>query len=299
MHYIKRYNLWRPENLLRYSTTYLSYTVFLPLTFHLKFVITGVPKSGTTWLGKIFASMPKVYMQFEGSLSSYARRLQEEVLRNPGYDLHDAGTYSDLRIFKQLIVKRAYLSRKTLMGYKAPSLLPEPLKHFFPNARVAFIYRDGRDFIVSDAFHNIRKGRIQGDPSTEEFWEEAIMRRALFWKDKVMNVLPRFRSIYGDDLYEIRYEDLVKPEKGLQIIQELAGFFGLNPEYATRAWEANRFDKLSGGRDPGQEDRKSFFRKGISGDWQNYFTVKNMETFNNLAGDALSVLGYNDIRTDG
>ena len=32
-------------------------------------------------------------------------------------------------------------------------------------------------------------------------------------------------------------------------------------------------------RQPGHEDRNSFFRKGIKGDWKNYFDEKCIQTF--------------------
>lgn len=46
------------------------------------------------------------------------------------------------------------------------------------------------------------------------------------------------------------------------------------------------------GRRRGTEDRGSFFRKGIQGDWRNYFTKEAAEVFAHFAGRALVELGY-------
>ena len=46
------------------------------------------------------------------------------------------------------------------------------------------------------------------------------------------------------------------------------------------------------GRSPGQENKKSFIRKGIAGDWKNCFNREAKEVFNHYAGETLIKLGY-------
>lgn len=284
--------LWRPHVFLRYAKTYLSYTVFLQQVFRLQFIITGIPKCGTTWFARIMASYPDTYVTFESSPQSIEGLMRSLLLNNPDFDLANQNTQISLKRFKQYIVKRALLSNKKILGYKVPEVLPEALKATFPDVRVLFLFRDGRDFIVSDAFHNLRKGRIQGDPESETFWDAAIERRAPYWANMVTEILPRFREIYRGNLFELRYEDLLEPGKGQEITRQAFLFWGLDPAYADEAWKENSFNRLSGGRRPGQEDRDSFFRKGISGDWRNYFSSDNLESFLKIAGDGLNALGY-------
>ncbi|NND72391.1 MAG: sulfotransferase [Rhodothermales bacterium] len=52
------------------------------------------------------------------------------------------------------------------------------------------------------------------------------------------------------------------------------------------------FKKLSGGRKPGQENRKSHYRKGKAGDWANHFTEDHKSYFKDKFGDLLIMLGY-------
>jgi hypothetical protein len=59
-------------------------------------------------------------------------------------------------------------------------------------------------------------------------------------------------------------------------------------ELAVRRHDFSR----SAGRAAGQEDRGSFRRKGVSGDWRNHFTPEAGEVFDSYAGDALVELGY-------
>lgn len=61
--------------------------------------------------------------------------------------------------------------------------------------------------------------------------------------------------------------------------------FAIDDEIVYSAFEQFSFEKMSGGRKPGLEDQKSFFRKGISGDWQNQLTAAEVELF----GDSVNL----------
>ena len=48
------------------------------------------------------------------------------------------------------------------------------------------------------------------------------------------------------------------------------------------------------GRQPGEEKKTSFFRKGIVGDWRNYFCQRAKKVFDFYAGAYLIKLGYEE-----
>lgn len=54
----------------------------------------------------------------------------------------------------------------------------------------------------------------------------------------------------------------------------------------------NRFSNLTKGRDMGQEDVKSHYRKGTAGDWKNHFTDAHKAFFKKEYNDLLIKLGY-------
>ena len=56
-------------------------------------------------------------------------------------------------------------------------------------------------------------------------------------------------------------------------------------------WEHD-FVKKSGGRTPGEEDVTSHYRKGVAGDWRNYFTAEHVRLFKQKYNDVLLKLGY-------
>lgn len=56
----------------------------------------------------------------------------------------------------------------------------------------------------------------------------------------------------------------------------------------------NRFSKLSEGREKGQEDVKSHYRKGVAGDWINHFNQEHIQFFKDEYNNLLIKLGYED-----
>jgi Sulfotransferase domain len=56
--------------------------------------------------------------------------------------------------------------------------------------------------------------------------------------------------------------------------------------------KANRFEVLTGGRKRGVEDVSSHERKGIAGDWKNYFTDRISREFDSIYGDLLIQTGF-------
>jgi lipopolysaccharide transport system ATP-binding protein len=55
---------------------------------------------------------------------------------------------------------------------------------------------------------------------------------------------------------------------------------------------ANRFGRLTGGRSWGNEDVSAHERKGIAGDWRNYFTGPVKQAFKARYGGLLVATGY-------
>lgn len=54
----------------------------------------------------------------------------------------------------------------------------------------------------------------------------------------------------------------------------------------------NRFEKKTGGREPGEADPESHYRKGEAGDWKNHLTPGHLETFQQRFPRLLEKTGY-------
>jgi hypothetical protein len=90
----------------------------------------------------------------------------------------------------------------------------------------------------------------------------------------------------------VRYEDLRRDTAG-ELRRIVLGLTGerLSPEEAGAIAEEFSFERQAG-RQPGEENRKSFLRKGVVGDWRSHFSPEARETFDRYAGDELILLGY-------
>jgi hypothetical protein len=180
--------------------------------------------------------------------------------------------------------------------------------------RVLYLYRDGRDIAISNLFHIRRQlmhinNSIYRNTLLKEY--EYLSKKELS-KDDIRKYLPNFikkwyqlpigtKLNWGchieqwafnrDNVVTLSYEQLkTNCESTLKNT-----LIKLDIKVDTKRL-AETVDKFSferqTGRKPGQESAKSFLRKGIMGDWKNYFTQKAGRVFNRFFGDYLIRLGY-------
>jgi hypothetical protein len=101
------------------------------------------------------------------------------------------------------------------------------------------------------------------------------------------------------DICVVKYEDL--STNTLAEMGRVFRFLGLHQDerLISSIINRNRFERLTmgkkfwtSGRQPGQEDTESHFRKGVIGDWKNHFEQTHVQRFKEIAGEALVRLGY-------
>lgn len=197
------------------------------------------------------------------------------------------------------------LSVPLIQQTRLPIAMPSIIHGHWSPARRAphtlYVYRDGRDVMVSYYFHvmrstprglNARPAYLTGDARTDlpRFMQDEFRRprsSRLNWADHVGQWLA------DAEQPKVTYEALLKDGKGelVRILRDLGA--DVDPERAREAIDRHAFSRLTQ-REPGQADPSSFLRKGVSGDWRNYFTRTAGEVFHALAGDALTLVGYED-----
>lgn len=184
--------------------------------------------------------------------------------------------------------------------------------------RVVYLYRDGRDIVVSAFFHWMRHYR---DPKAPAHREARAMARRLwgghFDPDDSRGLLPRFI----EDQFErpmvrghpwmrhveswldkphvayVSYEQLrERPHENLKRVAEHAQSGGVEDWKVDAAVEKFSIERQTG-RAAGQEDRKHFIRKGVVGDWSNHFSPEAARAFDERAGALLVRLGYEPDRS--
>jgi lipopolysaccharide transport system ATP-binding protein len=91
----------------------------------------------------------------------------------------------------------------------------------------------------------------------------------------------------------IRFEDLI--ERDAEILERILideCELQLDRPRLRRILGRTSFQRMSGGRLPGEEDPAAHFRRGVPGDWRNYFAAPLKAAFKERWGDLLIATGY-------
>lgn len=171
--------------------------------------------------------------------------------------------------------------------------------------RTIYLMRDGRDTTVSGYFHMVREGglvkdrfdRVLGKASTVENIRENLPIYIKFMQEN-KTATTDYRSHisewkkYKDIYITAKYEDLLNntATELTRIITELRGC-APDPHKVKEVINKHEFSRVTK-RNRGDEDANSFVRKGISGDWKNYFSAESAMLYDEYAGDLLIELGY-------
>jgi lipopolysaccharide transport system ATP-binding protein len=166
-----------------------------------------------------------------------------------------------------------------------------------PDSRIFVVIRDLRDTLVS-AYYSFKISHPVLEPGL------AVLRAQLNDLDEESGMmqllefsLPKSAAIQLSWLESgaivAKFEDLRLDTHRLltEILLDRLKM-PISRERLARAIDDNRFEKLSGGRAPGQEDPASHLRKGVAGDWQNHFTDRMKRAFKARYGGLLVAAGY-------
>lgn len=194
-----------------------------------------------------------------------------------------------------------FLSRPLVPGGVYPALYL-PKDRFdevegVDSSRRFVVIRDLRDTLVSGYF-SIRYSHPTDMQHVAELRHELEARSVeeglIFLFDGFLDLCAAVQGTWmesGDPM--LRYEDLLAADIGLLelVLLEHCGL-PVTREELRRSVEETRFERMSGGRRLGQEDRSSHYRRGIPGDWRNHFTPRVTDAFKARFGDVLIYAGY-------
>jgi hypothetical protein len=151
------------------------------------------------------------------------------------------------------------------------------------------VVRDGRDCAVSDWFQNQRVNSewLRGFKSIDDY----VIYFAGVWRD-ALSVGTAFATRFPTRCLILRYEDLsADPARTLSRVFQFLGVSYSESIVMNCCAEAS-FEKMSGGRPRGQENRASFFRKGVVGDWRVHLSERARKGFEEAAGEWLARFDY-------
>jgi hypothetical protein len=276
------------------------------------FFVVGAPKSGTTWLQKALDAHSEIVCAGEGHfVDKFARDLRilldsyykhQHVVNTNVYEGH--GYYSNsaienLEFLTTLFVLSALsdlgIPKETRsVGDKTPVSVDflDDLHRLFPRAKVVNIVRDGRDTLVSTFKHAERVlRREQSRVDVAQFLLEKTGNYVARWVNAVERA-DDFASRHPDLIHTIRYEDL--QEDFGAAFSGVLRFLGVDDAARQVAicQEESSFQRLSGGRQPGEEDPSAFVRKGVVGEWKACLTDQQLAIFKKTGAAWLAKWGY-------
>jgi LPS sulfotransferase NodH len=287
-----------------------------------KFFILGHARSGTTLLMRLARLHPEVHCNYQAHFFTRRPLLKslvdtpeaEEWLTrksnrwNHGRDLSPLV----LRAAADIIMERdAAREGKRIVGDKSPSSVihgqaVRDLHAIYPDAKIVYIVRDGRDVIISGRFRNfveeskfltaedrriISDLRLDPAPFNDGrrsiFTETFIRRTAGDWVNDLQETEDESRRLFGEDFYSLRYEDLL--EHPFDEMTKVWEFLGVKAE---KSLEKVILDEMSSNPDEEWQSRRnediaSFLPKGQTGNWTRLFCGQDKAAFKAVAGEML------------
>jgi hypothetical protein len=288
-----------------------------------KFFILGHARSGTTLLMRLARLHPEVHCNYQAHFFTRQPLLKslvntseaEEWLTrksnrwNQGRDLSPLV----LRAAADLIMERdAAKEGKMIVGDKSPSSMihgqaVRDMHSIYPDAKLVYIVRDGRDVLISERFRNfveeskflsgedkriiedLRRDPAQFTNGTRSIFTETFIRRvAAGWLQNLKETEDEARRLFGDRYLGMRYEDLLYTpfdemkklwtflsvkQINMSLEKEINAEMSSNPD---EEWQSKRNEGIA-----------SFLPKGQAGNWQRLFTEKDRSVFKEVAGDML------------
>jgi predicted DNA binding protein len=293
-----------------------------------KFFIFGHARSGTTLLMRLARLHPEVHCNYQAHFFTRYPLLKslvntpdaEEWLArksnrwNYGRDLSPLV----LRATADVILERdAAREGKMIVGDKSPSSTihgqaVRDMHAVYPDAKLIYIVRDGRDVLISERFRNFveeskfltpEDQRILADLRADSapfsdgrrsiFTETFIRRVAQGWVANLTETEAEAHRLYREIYFALRYEDLLSsPFDEMTKLWKFLGAKKINKSLAKdiqtemssnpdEEWQSQRNGDIS-----------SFLPKGQAGNWSRLFTARDRTVFKEVAGAMLVKWGY-------
>ena len=297
-----------------------------------KFFILGHSRSGNTLLMRLVRLHPEVHANYQATFFARppglnalveSQEIQEWLSRktnrwNHGRDMSARVLRAAGDFIMESDARRAGAA-KHIVGDKSPTtvthgLAVRQMHHIYPDARMVYIVRDGRDVMVSDRFRNFveEKYLLRDDSNLiadmnrhpeaftsgeKSIFTEAWLRGAAqgvpSWRDNLMESAFEGQRLYGERYFPIRYEDiLADPLAEMRRLWLFLGVKEIDPalEVALKAeiadnpdekWQAERNHSIP-----------AVLTKGQPGSWRKFFTRRDRQIFKEIAGDLLVSWNY-------
>jgi hypothetical protein len=279
--------------------------------------IFGSSRSGSTWLLKMLSDLEGVVPIDDPHLGHHLgvwrpiplawaacddppelSTLLDVKAEEPGYFFAERYRDAWQEPLRQLITAR-FEAQATDVGVEDPAgaaafVVKEPGSHvapflteLFPDSKVIFLLRDGRDVVDSwlDAYSE-GSWAIPGGafPVNEEGRIPLIRWLSAVWAHRSRAVKAAYDSRDPEARILLRYEELRNETEAW--VTRICGMIGVDAERVPEVVEAHRFEKLP------RTGRRFFTRQARPGGWRDNLSNAEQEAMHEALGDALEEFGY-------
>lgn len=291
-----------------------------------KFFIFGHARSGTTLLARLIRLHPHVHCNWQAHFFTrppllrglvddpqIAAWLSRKSNRwNRGSDLSPIV----LRAAADFILEReARKEGKTVVGDKSPNSLLDSqavreMHAIYPDAKLIFIVRDGRDVLLSHRFQHfidvpehlskedllIRKAfgdnpDVFINGSRSAFTHNGISQASLGWSRNVRDTDNAAKELFPGQYHHLRFEDLLaNPNEQLSTLWKFLDVKSTGLEEVISAEMTSNPDADWQREKAG--DLVSNLEKGKRGSWRDLFTDRDRQSFKKFAGQTLIDWNY-------
>jgi hypothetical protein len=293
-----------------------------------KFFIFGHARSGTTLLMRLLRLHPEVHCNYQAHFFT-RQPLLKSLVNTPEAEewlSRKSNRWNQGRDFSPLILRAAadfILERdaakegKNIVGDKSPSSTihgqaVRDMHSIYPDAKLIYIVRDGRDVLISERFRNLVEEskflkaedkriieELRKDPApftngTRSIFTERVVRRvAKGWITNLQETEEEGKRLFGDHYCSLRYEDMLeRPFEELRRLWEFLGGKNIDEslmEKIKAEMESNPDEEWQTKRNEGIA---SFLPKGHAGNWERLFTARDKSLFKEVAGGMLIKWNY-------
>ncbi|KFO36564.1 sulfotransferase 6B1 [Fukomys damarensis] len=226
--------------------------------------LVSYPKSGTHWIAEIVGSIPNARISLTSSI-----------------ELGDASKLEELKLCSQ---------RRVIPTHLSYDLLPAKIKQ--KQCKIIYIIRNPKDTAVS-LFHYYRDNPNLPCIETWAAFLELFLRGEVVYGSWFDHVLSWEEHRNDKNILIIFYEEMKKDfSKSLKKITTFLEINVNDSEINKIAWKTSfsemKNNSVKENFDPNRtvcaltSDRNLVFRKGVVGDWINYFTSNQKRVFDEL-----------------
>lgn len=291
-----------------------------------KFFVFGHARSGTTLLARLIRLHPEVHCNWQAQF--FSPRGPLPYLAAPGllnWLAHPSNRWTRdqppvtplVRVYCDFILEfGAEQVGKEVVGDKSPNANGAQavrwLHKVYPDARLVYIVRDGRDAVLSRRMKIFvenprvlgREGlairealRRDSRPFLEKrrsvFTNSWLVTAARSWAENVHESAALAREVYGDRFFALRFEDLLEsPTTWMAQIWSYLGVSSSERELAERVHTEMELNPAAEWQASIGSDLVRGLPRGEKAGWKEIFTDEDREHFERAAGAELAAWDY-------